>query len=313
MVQRAAAALASCLRCAWSAGLATPEMLRAAGLTGGKWGKGLRLGEDSAGNTIRYQRQCGISIIGPPRTEKQATVATTMLIENQDADGCWWTENWSCSPLRNGGAKRSDLCGKSSRSKKICQHPSSITARKTDSFNVLHFMNQRSESYVIENDLLAATVIVPDGGENKDDGFFTEGAQSIVAALNMFLVENMPDEASLPRMAEIAATNELFEIGALAMKIGSPAIKARISAVGDEQARLMKGGINDILRTLRKGTKWLCDPAIKRVLSTPKNPWRFDDLKRGDRPMTIYVGVPSKFQQPARGLMGLLFGCAASD
>jgi type IV secretory pathway TraG/TraD family ATPase VirD4 len=298
-----------------SAAIATVSMIRDSGLTGGKSGRGLRLGEDDAGNIIRYKGQCGISIIGPPRSGKQASLATSMIVENEDAAWCLVDPKLELLAITHRrraalGPVRKIVPFKEGLPQELWHH-----ADETDSFNPLHFMDPRSQSYVIANDLLSETVIVPEGsGDGKDGGgFFTENAQGAVSSVCMHLVEKFPKEATLPKMASIISGPDLFPFAADAMINGSQYVRDRIGVFGNPSASRMQGGINDILRTLIKGLKWLSDPAMKRVLETPRNPWRFDDLKRGSRPMTIYVGVPSKFAQAARGLTRLLFGCAASD
>lgn len=284
-----------------SADIATSDMLRAAGLIGGEPGKGLRLGEDSAGNIIRYQGQCGISMIGPPRSGK-GIIGVTMLVENEDAS--WLLADGKLEFLAITERRRKALgpVRKFVPFKENLPECLQHHADETDSFNALYFMDPHSESYVIENDLLAATVIVPDGEDGKNN-FFVENAQGIVSGVNMYLVEFRREEATLPRMAEIVSTGELFDVGQFVMERGSMAMKSRLAIVGDESAREMRGGINDVLRTLRKGVRWLCDPTMQRVLQTPKNPWRFGDLKR--ERMTIYIGVPSKFEQAASRTDGL--------
>lgn len=294
-----------------SASIATPDMLRRAHLIGGVPGQGLRIGEDiNTGEILRYPGECGISIIGPPRSGKQLTIATTMLIENEDAS--WLLADGKLELLAITERRRKSL----GPVRKIIPFKQDLPpclqhhADESDSFNPLYFMNPHSESYVIDNDLLGATLVVPDGDGEKNS-FFVELAQGIVSALDMYLVEFRREEATLPRMAEIASTGELFDVGQFVMEYGSIAMKARLAIVGDDSARKMQGGINDVLRTLRKGLKWLCDPTMQRVLQTPKEPWRPGDLKR--QRMTIYMGVPSKYEQAARGLMGLFFGWSATD
>jgi type IV secretory pathway TraG/TraD family ATPase VirD4 len=297
-----------------SAGIATEAMLREAGLTGGEWGRGCRLGEDDSGNIIRHEGQCGISITGPPRSGKQVSLATAMMAENEDAGWLVADQKLELFAITR---RRRQMLGPV---KWIIPYSEGLPtelahyAAETDSYNALHFMNPRSESYVIENNLLAETVLVPDtSGESKPDGgFFTQNAQLAISGTNMYLVEKFPTQATLPKMASIVCGPELFSLSEAAMVDGSPWVKDRLATFGDPTARQMKGGINDILRTLRQGTSWLSDPAMQRVLKTPKTPWDFDDLKCGSRPMTIYIGVSSKFQQAARGLTRLLFGCAGS-
>lgn len=56
-----------------------------------------------------------------------------------------------------------------------------------------------SESVVSNCDALAQILITPDdSSEGTDNGYFTGNAQMLVSGITMHLVENCPDEATLP-------------------------------------------------------------------------------------------------------------------
>jgi len=296
-----------------TAGLGTDEMLRAAGLTGGKWGDGLRIGEDSARNIVRYGgATTSVFIIGPSGSGKQTGLLTTMVTEAEKTSLVLL--DWKSEHIAIGYRRRKSLgpthvlAPYGEGMPEACAH----FADETDSYNpVPVLLDPKSESYVANNDALGAILIAPDGsGESKETGFFTGNAQAAISGGLMQLVENYPNEATLPNLASIVCSNRIFEFAATAMKTGSPYVRDRLSTFATPDAPLLKGGIGDILRTMREQMKWLSDPAMTRLLSTPKHPWRFDDLKRGPRPSTVYICVPPKFAGIARRLFRLLLGCA---
>jgi type IV secretion system protein VirD4 len=293
--------------------LASLDDVQDCGLSGGTWGHGLTIGEDTAGNILRYSGPNGICLIAPPGAGKNTTCITRLLAEAEntslvvvDPKGELLAINRrrraSIGPTRHIAPVKDGL-------------PEELHhfVDSSDSYNPLWGLNPKSDSYVAENDSIAQMVVAPDDSQQgKDSGFFDEGAQAIVSGLTQYLIEFEPDKATLPRMAEIASTNELFDVGALAMQYASTAIKARLAIVGDEHAREMRGGINDILRTLRKGVRFLTDPAIARIFQTPKEPWDFEDLKHGARPGTVFISIPAKFTNITRPVFRVLSGCAVS-
>jgi type IV secretion system protein VirD4 len=292
--------------------LASIDDLRACGLSGGTWGHGLTIGEDTAGSIMRYAGPNGICLIAP-RGGKNTTCATRMIGEAEntafvvvDPKGELLAINRrrraSIGPTRHIAPVKDGL-------------PEELHhfVDSSDSYNPLYGLNPKSDSYVAENDSIAQMVIAPDdSGQTKDSNFFDEGAQSAESGLTQYLIEFEPDKATLPRMAEIASTNEIFDIAAFVMQYGSTAMKARLAIFGDETARRMQGGINDILRTLRKGVRFLTDPAIARIFQTPKEPCDFGDLKHGPHPGTVFISIPAKFTNITRPVFRVLSGCAVS-
>ncbi|HUA82815.1 MAG TPA: type IV secretory system conjugative DNA transfer family protein [Bryobacteraceae bacterium] len=296
-----------------TAEICSDATLRQAGLTGGKCGEGLRIGEDSAGNIVRYTGDnSSVFVIGPPGSGKQVSLLTTLETEADKTS--FLLLDWKSEHLAISYRRRKEL----GPTHVICPYKEGLPdacarfADTTDSYNpVPVLLDPTSESYVANTDALAAILIAQDGsGEIKETGFFTGNGQMAVSGVLMQLVENYPDEATLPHMASIVCTNRIFEFAATAMKTGSPYVRDRLATFATPDAPLLKGGIADILRTMREQLKWLSDPAMARVLSTPKTPWRFDDLKRGPRPSTVFVCVPPKFAGTARRFFRLLLGCA---
>jgi type IV secretory pathway TraG/TraD family ATPase VirD4 len=294
-------------------GIATDAMLREAGLTTAKWGEGLCLAEDSAGNFLRYMGLNSIFAVGASGVGKLATWLVRMLVES---------ERMSFGPLLDPKCEITPIIKRRREAlgpvKLLCPYKEGLPeecahyADQTDSYDpVAIFLNPASESYIINADALSTILIAPDGsGESKETGFFSGNAQGLCAGVLMQLVENYPDEATLPEMASIICSNRIFEFAATAVKTGSRYVRDRLSTFGTPDAPLLKGGIGDILRTAREQLKWLSDPAIARVLRKPKTPWRFDDLKRGPRPTTVCVCIPPKYADVSRRFFRLFLGCA---
>lgn len=183
---------------------------------------------------------------------------------------------------------------------------------ESDSYNALHFLDPKTESFVATCDAYAGILVAPDrSGEVRDGGFFTGNGQMAVSGVLMQLVENYKDQATVPEIASIVCSNRIFEFARTAMDTGSAHVKDRLATFGNREAPLLKGGIGDILRTMREQLKWASDPAIARILKTPVNPWRFNDLK--DELGTVYVGVSAKFSSIAHKLNRWLMGCCAMD
>jgi len=97
------------------------------------------------------------------------------------------------------------------------------------------------------------------------------------------------------------------------METGDSYVRDRLSDFGAKDAVLLKGGLADTLREARRQLKWLSNPAIARVLQSPKTPWRFGDLKRGSRPSTVYISVPPKYVETGRRLFALLLGSCFTE
>src|SRR5579872_44836 len=298
-----------------NAGIATRAMLAAGGLTGGAIGRGLRLGEDDAGNIIRYAGPSSVALIGASRKGKFATICGTMTVE---AIG-----NRSLVLLDPKGellATTKRACEGRSDMRVLCPLKEGLPtelarfADQTDSYNPLDLLDPKSESFVKDCDTLSEIIVAPDtSGEGTNSGFFSESAQGTVSGVMMQLKLNYPQEADLANLASIICSERLFSFAATAMKTGDQYVTDRLSTFGAPDAPLMKGGINDILRELRRQIKWLSDPAIARIFRTPAKPWRFDDLKRGAKPTTVYVVLPAKYMASSRRCFRLLLGAAVLE
>jgi len=293
-------------------GIATDEHLRRAGLTTAPWGHGLRIAEDNSANIIRYTGQNSILVIGPPGSGKQRMLLTAMIVEAENTSLFILDPKSELLPVTLRRRKELGPCRFLMPYRDGLPAECAHYADETDSYNPLVLLDPTKDGYVALCDTFGTLLIVPDGGEGKDS-FFIENAQSAVSGIIMQLVENYPDKATLPEVASIVLgpgekVGRIFEFARTAMLTGSAYVKERLATFGAADAPMMKGGINDILRTLRGQLKWLSDPAMARVLQTPKTPWRFDDLKRGPRPSTVYTCVSPKFSDVARPLFRVLLG-----
>lgn len=173
-------------------------------------------------------------------------------------------------------------------------------------------LDPNSESFEINCDSLAETLVAPDAsGESKESGFFTGNAQALVSGVIMQLVMNYRDEANLAEVASIVCSDRIFSFAATAMKTGNQYVKDRLSTFGGPSAAEMKGGTGDILRTAREQLKWISNAAMARVLQTSKSGWRFDHLKR-DR-ATVFVVLPAKYLATSRRFFRLLLGAAVAE
>jgi type IV secretory pathway TraG/TraD family ATPase VirD4 len=295
--------------------IATTEMLAAAGLIGRQWGEGIRLGITTReGAVIRFAGQNSITVVAPPGAGKQTTFATAALIEAQQTAFFVLDPKLELLPICHRrraeiGPVRWIVPFKEGLPPELAHY-----VDESDSYNPLYFLDPKSESFVINCDSLAEILVAPDGsGETKDSGFFTGNAQAALAGVIMQLVENYRDRATLPEAASIICSNRIWEFAATAMKTGSQYVRDRVAVLATPDAPLLKGGVGDILRTLREQLRWLSNPAIARVMQTPKKPWRFDDLKHGPNPGTFFVGVSAKYLPTCRRLFRLLLGCAVSE
>jgi type IV secretory pathway TraG/TraD family ATPase VirD4 len=290
--------------------IASDADIRKGGLSTVLRGEGLRLAEDNAGSIIRYGGPNCIFVIGPPGAGKQSRFATSLIVEAENTSLTILDPKVEFLPITCRARQRIGPTRWIVPYKEGLPEECARYAETTDSYDPTSLLDPQAESFVANCRTLSQILIAPDGtGESKEAGFFSGNAQMAVAGLLGQLKENYPDEASLPELASIACSNRIFSFSATAMKTGSPYVRDRLSVFATPDAPLLKGGVGDILRTLREQLNWLSDPAIARILRRPQNPWRFDDLKRGPKPSTVYIGVAPKFVDASHRLFRLLLGC----
>jgi type IV secretory pathway TraG/TraD family ATPase VirD4 len=293
-----------------TADIATPAMIAAAGLTGRKRGEGFRLCEDGDGNVIRY---CGkkdgnpqpnsIAIIGPPRCGKLATLAAALTVENQGSMViidpraeilCITLRTRKAlgpvkviCPIRE-GLPKGVLDVIERHFQEQGSHP------QTDSYNVLDQLNPASQVFETECNRIAK-ILVKDDPSGKDK-YFSGNAQKAVSGVIMELKTNWPDdEANLARVCEIVSTDEIFAFSRAAVKIakqtGNKYIAARLSRFARENPETDEQVMN-FLSLAAEQLNFMSSRAMESVLRTPEKPWRFHDLKSGERPMTVYIVNP---------------------
>lgn len=300
-----------------TSGLATNAMLKAAGLIGAASGKGIRLGMSriAAGGLseqiIRYTGENSVTIIGPPGTGKMVSLAAAMTVEY---GGSMVILDPKGELLAITQRAREDL----GRVIVLCPFKEGLPvelahyADETDSYNPLDLLDPKSESFEMNCDTLAETLIAPDGsGESKESGFFTGNAQALVSGVIMQLALNFPARANLTEVASIVCSDLIFAFAAEAMETGNRYVMDRLSNFASPDAHLLNGGMGDILRTAREQLKWISNAAIARVLQSPKELWRFEDLKESRT--TVFVVLPAKYLASTRRFFRLLLGSAVGE
>ncbi len=292
-----------------AAQLATREMILAAGLTGRAWGEGFRLCEDGAGNVIRY---CGkkdgkpqpnsIAILGPPRCGKLASIAAALVVENSGSMVIIDPRaEILCITLRTrkklGPVKI--ICpmleGMDAGVVDVIQRHFAGTGRLTDSFNILDTLNPKSKAFAGACDDIAITLIQEEAeGKNKH---FTDGARDVVSGVIMALkLYYNQEQPSLARVCKIIGTDEVFTFAREAVELakaegGNEYLEMRLAEFAQKGAADDKQ-VKESWRTAKRQLRFMGTEEMKDALLAPKTSWRFNDLKSGDKPMTVYLVNP---------------------
>jgi len=306
------------------ADIATPAVLAAEGLTAGKApvrpkvrppapGEGYRLCEDGAGNIIRYTgRRPGkekahpnsISICGPPRCGKQATLLTALIAEHQGSMVILDPKGELTSttlPARKKLGPVKIICpirdGVEPEVLKVIDDHfrSEGSELTTDSFNILDSLDPESDGFETMCANIAMMLIKADDNETKNSGYFTGTATMAVTGVIAHLLEYRPDTATLDEVADIISTERLFLIAEAAMDADNKYVKRMLSRFASHD-----GGYNprsdkqveEFQSTARAQMKFMFSRAMEKALSRPAKPWNFMDLKNGEKPMTIFVVIP---------------------
>ena len=274
-----------------TAGIATDDDLAAAGLTGGKWGEGIRLGYDGSGRPIRYQEGNSVCIIGPSGAGKFTDYLAFLMAEAGNKNMLVLDPACQITPMAIEEARKRGRVIVIAPYQELLPPGVAELLGPTDSLNVMAELDPQSEIFPKKCDTITDIIVPSDNtGESKEAGYFTEGARGVGSGVIMGLKLYYPEKANLAEVCNIVCIGDrIFKFAEDMEKRGNPHVLSRLSTLTAPKARESRS-VADILQTARLKLKFISDPAMHAVLQTSKQ-WSMNDLKNGDLPTTVFLCI----------------------
>jgi type IV secretion system protein VirD4 len=288
-----------------TADIATDGEIAAAGLTGGQWGEGIRLGYDGAGKPIRYLGPNSVCLIGPAGAGKTTDFFSFLMAEAGDKSMVVIDPACQITPLAIEEARKRGRVIVIAPYRELLPPGVAELLGPTDSFNVMADLDPQSETFAKKCDTFADILVPPDTtGEGKEAGHFTDGARGVVSGVIMGVKLYYPlEKANLAEVCNIICSGDrIFKFAEEVKKRGNPHVLNRLSTVTAANAKQSRS-VADILQTARLKLKFISDPGMHAVLQTPS--WRCNDLKDGDRPTMIFLCIAETMVPHCGPFMGL--------
>lgn len=289
----------------------TDADLRAAGLLGGKYGEGIRVGASlESGETLRYaglDAENSLVGYGPPGSGKGVAFQINSLAEANassvtiDPSGQLFA---TCAPelLRRGFRVIPIMPFKDGFPEEIgrlsmqsrCLNPMDALKPESDSFD--GDCGQMAQLLKSEEKATGGDPFFPLAGRNL--------IKLLIASVKLYA---HPSEQNLCEVYH--KLGNIFDWARLVMaKPDLPRFIAtpmrRWAASGAEMDRTLRS----IVETAIAELSWLGDEAIERVLRTSSFEWR--DLKNGPRPVAVFVLLPVNKLESHKALLTLCAGAA---